>query len=81
MNLKAKYNTILNKKVRANIRKRFAEVFGVSDPTIFSWLGGRSNPPKRYHSTIATIMGMEVSELFPNTDTDSEVTTETANAK
>lgn len=77
MNLKTKYNNILNKKTRAEIRKRFVDCFGVSYPTIFSWLSGRTTPPNRYHSAIAEIMGTDVSELFPNTNNNSELTTNT----
>ena len=65
MNLKAKYNAILNKNRRAEIRRQLAEVFGVSEPTIFAWLGGRLNPPKRNYAAIAEIMGEPVETLFP----------------
>lgn len=74
MNLKDKYNAILNKNARAEIRKKLAAVFGVSAPTIFNWLSGRSIPPKRYHAAIAKIMGTDVSELFPTTNNHSELT-------
>lgn len=66
MNLKLNYKSILNKNRRAEIRKQLAEVFGLSDSTIFGWLGGRLDPPQRYHAAIAKIMGVEVSDLFPN---------------
>ena len=74
MNLKLKYNAILNKNRRTEIKKQFSAVFGVSEPTIYNWLSGRSIPPKRYQSTIAEIMGTEVSELFPTENNNSEVT-------
>jgi transcriptional regulator with XRE-family HTH domain len=75
MTLKTKYNAILNKNCRAQIRKKIAETFGVSSPTIFNWLSGRSVPPIRYRAAIAEIMGTDVSELFPTTTNNhSELT-------
>ena len=74
MKLKLIYKNILNKKIRAAIRTQLADVFGISQPTVYSWLSGRVIPPARYQSKIAEIMGAEVSELFPNKDNNSEVT-------
>ena len=78
MNINLKYNSILNKKTRAKIKIQLADVFGISQPTIYSWLSGRVIPPVRYQSKIAEIMGTEVSELFPVKDNNSEVTIKNA---
>ena len=70
-----KYNTILSKKKRTEIRDRMLRTFEVSQSTVRNWLQGRNKPPQYYWSTIAKIMGMSVSELFPDTDNKADVTT------
>ncbi len=77
MNLKTKYNAILNKKERINIKKSMISLFGLSETTVTAWLCGIKEPNSRYHSAIAEIMGTDVSELFPNTNNNSELTTNT----
>lgn len=76
-----KYKSILSKKKRTEIKNRMLVLFEVSDSTVRNWLSGRTTPPDYYWSAIATIFGVRESELFPDTDNKSQVTTKTANAK
>lgn len=69
------YNKIVNKSRRDEIRHKIILAIGISYPTFNRWANGVREPNKRYHATIAAIMGMSVSELFPDTDNKSEVTT------
>lgn len=70
-----KYKSILSKKKRTEIKNRMLAVFEVSNSTVRNWLSGRTTPPNYYWSAIAKIFGVSESELFPNTDNHSEVTT------
>ncbi|MBQ3691537.1 MAG: hypothetical protein II937_16945 [Bacteroidales bacterium] len=74
MKFSIKYNSILNKKNRDNVRRTIIATFGITYATFLRWANGVTIPPKRYQSTIAEIMGTEVSELFPTENNHSEVT-------
>lgn len=68
MNFSRKYNEILDKKKRDQIRRSIIAVFNITYPTFRRWAVGVTIPPKRYHVAIANIMGISVAELFPNTE-------------
>lgn len=74
MNFSIKYNKILNKSQRDEIRHAIIKVIGVSYPTFNRWANGVTIPNKRYHAAIAEIMGVSESELFPTTDNKSDLT-------
>lgn len=66
-----KFKSILSKKKRTEIRERMLRTFEVSQSTVRNWLYGRTTPPSDYWTAIAKIMGVSVSELFPDTDNKS----------
>lgn len=70
-----KYNSIVDKKFRDNVRRKIIDTFNITYATFLRWANGVTIPNKRYRSTIADIMGVSVSELFPDTDNKSEVIT------
>ena len=75
MNFSIKYNSIVDKKFRDNIRRTIISTFNITYTTFLRWANGVTIPNKRYRAAIAEIMGAEVSELFPVKDNNSEVTT------
>ena len=75
MNFSIKYNSIVDKKNRDNVRHTIINTSNITYATFLRWANGVTIPNKRYRATIAAIMGMSVSELFPGTDNNSEVTT------
>ena len=78
MMIDTKFKSILSKKKRTEIRQQMLDTFEVSKSTVRNWLSGRNTPSKIYWGKIAEIMGAEVSELFPNTNNNSEVTIKNA---
>ena len=75
MNFSNKYNSIVDKKIRDNVRRTIITTFNITYATFLRWANGVTIPNKRYRAAIAAIMGMSVSELFPDTDNKSEVIT------
>ena len=69
-----KYNSIIDKKNRDNIRRTIINTFNITYATFLRWSKGVTIPNIRYQSKIAEIMGTEVSELFPTENNNSEVT-------
>ena len=69
------YQKIYDKKRKDFVRRTIIDVIGISYGTFRRWANGVTIPNKRYRAAIAAIMGMSVSELFPDTDNKSEVTT------
>lgn len=55
------------KKIREQQRvtqKRFAEILGVSQPTVCEWESGRTNPTADKIPAIAKALGCEINDLF-----------------
>ena len=71
MNFSNKYNSIVDKKFRDNVRHKIIDTINITYTTFLRWANGVTIPNKRYRSTIAAIMGVSVSELFPDTDNKS----------
>lgn len=69
-----KYNNIVDKKLRDNIRRTIISTFNITYATFLRWANGTTIPNKRYHANICRIMGMSESELFPTTDNKSDLT-------
>jgi len=72
------YQTIYDKKRKDFVRRTIINVIGISYGTFRRWANGEIIPNKCYQTKIAEIMGVEVSELFPNTNNNSEVTIKNA---
>lgn len=77
-NFSTHYNSIVNKKERRELRNNIIAKTGISYGGFRCWIKGLYGVPMIYQSTIAEIMGVEVSELFPNTNNNSEVTIKNA---
>ena len=71
MNFSIKYNSIVDKKFRDNVRRTIISTFHITYPTFLRWANGTTTPNKRYHAAIAEIMGEDVAVLFP-TKTDNK---------
>lgn len=69
------YQKIYDKKRKDFVRRTIIDVIGISYGTFRRWAMGETTPNKCYQPKIAEIMGGSVSELFPDTDNKSEVTT------
>ena len=68
------FKSILSKKKRSLIVRQMLDTFEVSKSTVANWLNGRNTPSQIYWGKIADIMGTDVSELFPTTNNQSELT-------
>ena len=73
-NFSTHYNSIVNKKERTELRNNIIAKTGISYGGFRCWIKGIYGVPTIYQSTIAEIMGTEVSELFPTENNNSEVT-------
>jgi len=61
------YKSLVNKGIRQRIRARIIETTGIQVVTFYGWLY-RGYVPKHYHNTIAEIVGLPKTELFPETN-------------
>ncbi|MBR4678216.1 MAG: hypothetical protein IKO99_09465 [Bacteroidales bacterium] len=77
-NFSKHFNSVVNKKTRAELRNSIIDITGISYAGFRRWVNSICEVPKIYHTAIAEIMGAEVSELFPNTNNNSEVTIKNA---
>ncbi|MBO7596209.1 MAG: hypothetical protein J6T70_04110 [Bacteroidales bacterium] len=66
------YNSVVNKKIRTNLRNRILTDTGVSYGCFRMWVKGTNKIPTIYHAAIAAIMGVPVSELFPKSTNYAE---------